>query len=183
MPARKTMAVCGGEAIEAAGAPGRRGPPWWSSYGPTLTVACALFDDTACCRHYHTGESAFEFGVTIRSGMDSDRLRFPQKFVSVVDGQEPHEIVPRVAGGATDMWSVEVLFDHIGQMYLHNGWRRFARSHAIEVGHFVVFKYDNHYMLTVKVFTRLCATSTTTEMRMTMQGQDEYVGIFYYVFY
>jgi hypothetical protein len=43
------------------------------------------------------------------------------KFASIVDGQDPHNIVLRVAGVATGMWSVEVLFDRIYQMYLHNG--------------------------------------------------------------
>jgi hypothetical protein len=37
-------------------------------------------------------------------------------------------------------------------LYLHNDWRRFTHVHAIEVGHFVVFKYDGHDMLIGKVF-------------------------------
>jgi hypothetical protein len=37
-----------------------------------------------------------------------------------------------------------------------------VRAHAIEVGHFVVFKYDGHDMVTVKTSTRPCATATTT---------------------
>jgi hypothetical protein len=37
-------------------------------------------------------------------------------------------------------------------MFLLNGWGRFPHAHAIEVRHFVVFKYDSHIMLTVKVF-------------------------------
>jgi hypothetical protein len=57
-----------------------------------------------------------------------------------------------VAGRATGLWSVEVIFGRICQMYLHNGWRRFIRAHIIEVGHFVFFKYDGHGMATVKIF-------------------------------
>jgi hypothetical protein len=52
--------------------------------------------------------------------MDWDRLRRPQKFKSIVDGQEPHKIVLRVAGGTIGLWSVEVMFGRLGQMYLHN---------------------------------------------------------------
>jgi hypothetical protein len=37
-------------------------------------------------------------------------------------------------------------------MFLHNGCRRFTRSHAIEAGHFVVFKYDGHDDFSAKVF-------------------------------
>jgi hypothetical protein len=56
-----------------------------------------------------------------------------------------------VSGGATDQWLVEVLVDCQGQMFLHNGWRRFTRTHAIDAGHFVAFKYGGHNILTVKV--------------------------------
>jgi hypothetical protein len=44
------------------------------------------------------------------------------------------------------------MFDGEGQMFLHNRWRRFACSHAVNVGHFVVFKYDDHDDFSVKVF-------------------------------
>jgi hypothetical protein len=37
-------------------------------------------------------------------------------------------------------------------MYLHNDWRRFALAHAIELGHYIVFKYDNHCILAVEAF-------------------------------
>ncbi|KAM0927878.1 hypothetical protein ACQ4PT_002124 [Festuca glaucescens] len=84
--------------------------------------------------------------------MSWDRLRLPQRFASIVDGQEPHHVLLRVSGGATGLWPAEVMFDGEGQMLLHNGWRRFARSHAIDVGHFVVFKYDGHSDFNVKVF-------------------------------
>ncbi|KAK1613270.1 hypothetical protein QYE76_036945 [Lolium multiflorum] len=49
------------------------------------------------------------------------------------------------------LWPSEVMFDGEGQMFLHNGWRCFARSHDIEAGHFVVFKYDGHNDFSVKV--------------------------------
>ncbi|KAK1652272.1 hypothetical protein QYE76_070077 [Lolium multiflorum] len=57
-----------------------------------------------------------------------------------------------MSGGADGLCSAEVMFDGEGQMFLHNGWRRFARSHTIEVGHLVVFKYDGHGIFTIKVF-------------------------------
>jgi hypothetical protein len=57
-----------------------------------------------------------------------------------------------VSGGAIGLWSVKVMFDGEGKMFLNNGWRRFAHTHAIKVRHFVVFKYDGHDILTVKVF-------------------------------
>ncbi|KAK1613190.1 hypothetical protein QYE76_036863 [Lolium multiflorum] len=84
--------------------------------------------------------------------MSWDRLRLPQRFALIVDGQEPHHVLLHVSGGATGIWPAEVMFDGEGWMFLHNGWRRFTRSHAIDVGHFVVFKYDGHDDFSVKVF-------------------------------
>jgi hypothetical protein len=44
------------------------------------------------------------------------------------------------------------MLDGDRQMFLHNGGRRFARSHAMDVGHFAVFKYDGHDDFNVKIF-------------------------------
>ncbi|KAK1616231.1 hypothetical protein QYE76_021748 [Lolium multiflorum] len=74
------------------------------------------------------------------------------RLASIIDGQDPHHVLLRVSGGATGLWSAEVMFDDVGHMFLQNDWRHFARSHAIEVGHFVIFKYDGHNVFTVKVF-------------------------------
>jgi hypothetical protein len=61
----------------------------------------------------------------------------------------------RVSGGATDLWDGEGMFDSEGQMFLHNGWRRLVRLHAIDVGHFVVFMYDSHGDFGVNVFDEI----------------------------
>jgi hypothetical protein len=53
---------------------------------------------------------------------------------------------------ATGLWPAEVMFDGEGQMFLKNGWKRFARSNDIEAGHFIVFKYDGNGEFSVKVF-------------------------------
>jgi hypothetical protein len=37
-------------------------------------------------------------------------------------------------------------------LYLASGWRRFCQKLQIKAGHFVVFNYDNDYILTVTVF-------------------------------
>lgn len=75
-----------------------------------------------------------------------------QKFASIVDGQEPHQVLLQVSGGATGQWTMKVLFDRYDQMYLVNGWKEFTRAHQIKVGHFLVFNYDREAMLTVSVF-------------------------------
>ncbi|KAK1667964.1 hypothetical protein QYE76_056123 [Lolium multiflorum] len=88
----------------------------------------------------------------MHQGVSWDRLRMPQRIISIVDRQEPRHVLLRVFGGAIGLWPAEVMFDDEWQKFLHNGWRRFARSHAIEAGHFVVFKYDGLGDFIVKVF-------------------------------
>jgi hypothetical protein len=50
---------------------------------------------------------------------------------------------------------MEVLVDGQGKLLLHNGWRHFTHVHSIEVGHFVVFKYEGHDMVTVRFFDEI----------------------------
>jgi hypothetical protein len=93
----------------------------------------------------------FELGVTLNYGVDPDSIRLPCKFGKVVD-IKTNQVVLRVRGGATGLWTVELLFDRTGTPYLANGWRRFCQRHEIVVGHFVVFNYDGEHQITVSVF-------------------------------
>jgi hypothetical protein len=83
--------------------------------------------------------------------MSWDRLRLPQKFTSVINGQGPHQLVMWVPSGSIGMWTVQVLFYRDDRMYLNNCWRHFVHAHAVVVRHFLIFKFDGHCMLTVKV--------------------------------
>jgi hypothetical protein len=58
----------------------------------------------------------------------------------VVDNQEEHVLL-RVRHGATGAWTVEVLFDRSGTMYLASGWRGFCRIHQSRVMQFLVFSH------------------------------------------
>jgi hypothetical protein len=93
----------------------------------------------------------FEFGVTLNYGADPDSIRLPRKFGKVVD-VKTNQVVLRVRGGATGLWTVELLFDRTGTPYLASGWRRFCQWHEIVAGHFVVFNYDGEHQITVSVF-------------------------------
>jgi hypothetical protein len=57
-----------------------------------------------------------------------------------------------VRGGATDLWTAELLFYRTGTPYMANGWRRFCQRHEIMAGHLVVFNYDGDHQITVTVF-------------------------------
>jgi hypothetical protein len=93
----------------------------------------------------------FEFGVTFNYGGDPDSIRLPRKFGDVVDVRT-NQFLLRVRGGATGLWTVELLFDRTGTPYLASGWRRFYQWHEIVAGHFVVSNYDGDHQIMVTVF-------------------------------
>jgi hypothetical protein len=60
--------------------------------------------------------------------------------------------VLRVHGGATGLWTVELLFDRTSTPYLASGRRRFCQRHKIVAGHFAVFNYEDKHHIMVSVF-------------------------------
>jgi hypothetical protein len=93
----------------------------------------------------------FEFGITLNYDGDPDSIRLPRKFGDVVN-MSKNQVLLRVCGGATGLWTAEVLFDHTGISYLTSGWRRFCQRHEIVAGHFLVFNCDDDHQITVTVF-------------------------------
>ncbi|KAK1607230.1 hypothetical protein QYE76_030903 [Lolium multiflorum] len=76
----------------------------------------------------------------------------PKKFADYLDGQEPAKVYLRAADCGPRLWTVEVLFDGQGRMYLDKGWENFAIAHGVDFGCYVHFKYEGDDVLTVKVF-------------------------------
>ncbi|KAK1642194.1 hypothetical protein QYE76_059999 [Lolium multiflorum] len=65
---------------------------------------------------------------------------------------EPAKVYLRAAGCGPRLWTVEVLFDGQGRMYLDKVWENFAIAHGVDFGCYVHFKYEGDDVLTVKVF-------------------------------
>ncbi|KAK1685733.1 hypothetical protein QYE76_046581 [Lolium multiflorum] len=84
--------------------------------------------------------------------MAAARKALPKKFADYLDGQEPAKVYLRAADCGPRLWTVEVLFDGQGRMYLDKGWENFAIAHGVDFGCFVHFKYEGDDVLTVKVF-------------------------------
>lgn len=95
--------------------------------------------------------SGFEF-FTIVMDETLVKQRLPDKFAHLLDGQEPAHVKLWQHSSRGCTWPVEVLFDGEGNMHLHHGWDLFARAYSVQLGSFLVFKFDGHDMLTVKVF-------------------------------
>ena len=86
--------------------------------------------------------------------------------MKMLDGHRPKNVKLRQAGsGLRRLWDVEVVFryDH---MYLCHGWEQFVRAYDLRHGYFLVFRYDDDAMLTVKVFNM-------TMCRMRYQDDDD----------
>ncbi|KAK1615308.1 hypothetical protein QYE76_020825 [Lolium multiflorum] len=80
------------------------------------------------------------------------KKKLPNKFADYLHGQEPAKVYLRAADCGPRLWTVEVLFDGQGRMYLDKGWEKFAIAHGVDFGWFLHFKYEGDDVLTVKVF-------------------------------
>ncbi|XP_048538404.1 B3 domain-containing protein REM20-like [Triticum urartu] len=112
------------------------------------------------------GLEGFEFfKIVIEKSCSSQRL--PDKFAKMLAGREPHKVKLREAGsGLHRLWEVLVVFDGEGHMYLGPGWEHFARAHELQLGYFLVFRYDGDAMFTMKMFDN-------TMCRMYYQHDDD----------
>ncbi|XP_040249933.1 B3 domain-containing protein Os03g0212300-like [Aegilops tauschii subsp. strangulata] len=112
------------------------------------------------------GLEGFEF-FEIVIEKSCSRQRLPDKFGKMLAGREPHKVKLQEAGsGCRRLWDVLVVFDGEGHMYLGPGWEQFARAHELQLGHFLVFRYNNDAMFTVKMFDN-------TMCRMYYQHDDD----------
>ncbi|XBI78301.1 hypothetical protein VPH35_088022 [Triticum aestivum] len=112
------------------------------------------------------GLEGFEFfDIVIEKSCSGQRLL--DKFAKMLAGREPHKVKLREAGsGLHRLWDVLVVFDGEGHMYLGPGWEHFARAHELQLGYFLVFRYDGDAMFTVKMFDN-------TMCRMYYQHDDD----------
>ncbi|XBI49584.1 hypothetical protein VPH35_113129 [Triticum aestivum] len=95
------------------------------------------------------------------------RQRLPDKFAKMLAGREPHNVKLREAdSGLHRLWDVLVVFDGEGHMYLGPNWEHFARAHELQLGYFLVFRYDGDVMFTVNMFDN-------TMCRMYYQHDDD----------
>ncbi|KAK1652229.1 hypothetical protein QYE76_070034 [Lolium multiflorum] len=93
-----------------------------------------------------------EFFIVVYEDPLVKKVRTPKKFADYLDGKEPAKVYLRAADCGPRLWTVEVLFDGQGRMYLDKGWEKFAIAHGVDFGWFVHFKYEGDDVLTVKVF-------------------------------
>ncbi|KAK1610154.1 hypothetical protein QYE76_033827 [Lolium multiflorum] len=96
-------------------------------------------------------EVLFEFVVVLK-GDPLGIQKLPDKFADFVAGNEP--AVMHLRGVRCDCcrWSLDMLFDGRGKIYLQTGWEKFARYHDLEAGCVLIFSYLGEADMSVKVF-------------------------------
>ena len=135
-----------------AGAGGRRGRGR-SRRGRGRSTAAAKPPRTPSPAPSSSSEDAWCFEFLLR--IDDDPLgikRLPDKFAEFVDSAEPAELLLREASSGAFVWPVGILFDGQGAMYLHTGWKKFARAHNLAAGCMLSFIYQGDGEMAVKVF-------------------------------
>ncbi|KAK1647704.1 hypothetical protein QYE76_065509 [Lolium multiflorum] len=106
-----------------------------------------------------------EFFIIVYEDPLVKKVRTPKKFADYLDGKEPAKVYLRAADCGPRLWTVEVLFDGQGRMYLDKGWEKFAIAHGVDFGWFVHFKYEGDDVLTVKVFDgTMCRRNPSKEI-------------------
>ncbi|KAF7072408.1 hypothetical protein CFC21_077544 [Triticum aestivum] len=122
-------------------------------------VTCCLIYNAAFQRSEMASLEGFKF-FEIVIEKSCSRQRLPDKFAKMLAGREP------AGSGLRRLWDVLVVFDGEGHMYPGPGWEQFARAHELQLGHFLVFRYDGDAMCTVKMFDN-------TMCRMYYQHDDD----------
>ena len=98
--------------------------------------------------------------------------RLPDSFMNMLMGEDPpNNVKLRQAGsGFRRQWDVQLAIKK-GHMYLSRGWEKFYRAYDLQLGYFLVFRYDDDAnMLIVKVYNK-----TMCHMRY---GADDDAGTF-----
>ena len=94
-------------------------------------------------------------------------------------GEDPPDNVKlRQAGsGVRRLWNVELVIEE-GHMYWSRGWEKFYRAYDLQLGYFLVFRYDDDAnMLIVKVYNK-----TMCRMRYAADDDAGTFGLFLFLY-
>ncbi|KAG1346956.1 putative B3 domain-containing protein [Cocos nucifera] len=81
--------------------------------------------------------------------LSSDHLKIPPAFRGYIEHELPGTVSLKGPSGGT--WNVEFVKSSKGLLFA-NGWNKFVADHSIELGDFLVFRYDGGLHFSVLVF-------------------------------
>lgn len=78
----------------------------------------------------------------------SQNLRIPDAFVDRITGKVPSRVI--IKNHVGKLWPVEVVQTEDG-FYFQGGWSKFVFDNSLQIGEFLVFKYNGHHVFEVLV--------------------------------
>ncbi|XP_031482523.1 B3 domain-containing protein Os12g0591400-like [Nymphaea colorata] len=81
-----------------------------------------------------------------------EKLMIPPAFAHHIEKESSRAILE---SPVVKNWPVELVHDGNGLVF-RNGWKEFFNLHSLEVGDFLVFRYDGNMHFTVRVFGKSC---------------------------
>ena len=99
----------------------------------------------------HVGDQPREFFIRL-CRPPRRRLRLPALFARDMGRDPPQALRLHMRGGGNGGTRVDVDFPAPRVMYLHRGWKTFARIHSLTAGLVLYFKLMEDGLLSVKVF-------------------------------
>ncbi|XBJ20529.1 hypothetical protein VPH35_011343 [Triticum aestivum] len=104
---------------------------------------------------YELDASEF-FTIILEASVSSMTQRLPDSFMNMLMGGDPPNNVKlrQARSGFRRQWAVQLVIKK-GHMYLSRGWEKFYRAYDLQLGYFLLFRYDDDAnMLIVKVFNK-----------------------------
>ncbi|XP_044381191.1 B3 domain-containing protein Os03g0212300 [Triticum aestivum] len=92
---------------------------------------------------YELDASEF-FTIILEASVSSMTQRLPDSFMNMLMGEDPpNNVKLRQAGsGFRRQWDVQLVIKK-GHMYLSRGWEKFYRAYDLQLGYFLLFRYDD----------------------------------------
>ena len=126
----------------------------------------------------HVEDQPCEFFIRLRWPPHC-RLRLPTPIAEEMEHDPPQTLRLHMRGCGTGGTRVDVDFPTPHFIYLHRGWKTFARVHSLTAGLVLYFKLMEGGLLSIKVFgylgTRLkcCVESSSDDEDSSSSGSDE----------
>ncbi|MBA0770146.1 hypothetical protein Gotri_018818 [Gossypium trilobum] len=91
------------------------------------------------------------FKVILESTIRDGKLGIPHKFAKDYGSKLSSPVFFEVPNG--EVWELE-LMKLDGKLWVQNGWRKFTEHYSLELGHFLVFRYQRNCRFQVLIFDR-----------------------------
>ncbi|XP_057965090.1 B3 domain-containing transcription factor VRN1 isoform X2 [Malania oleifera] len=102
----------------------------------------------------------------------SERLHIPEGFIANLNGVLPNKTILRDHLGR--LWHVEVaIIENV--IYFQKGWQRFVKDNTLELGDFLLFRYNGDYIFDFKILGKNGCEKDETRAHMNIEKKILYL--------